>query len=98
MSHQTEDWPKPRGRGDFFTDDEKTAIREYFEQGKPARYVARFLQCSTRAINAHYARFNGVESEKRKKARAAMLADRQSQPRPPVDRASRFYRSNFEPM
>ncbi len=86
-------WHLIRRQCDHFTQAERDLIAAAFRKGVRAKIVARDLQCSTRAIHTHYARLRGGA---RNYLRGAEKYE-EPQEKKPVDRAARFYHSNFEP-
>jgi FixJ family two-component response regulator len=86
---QGDDWSIKRHHGQHFTDAEREVIRKGFFDGRPAKDVARELQCSTRVIHTHYGLYR-CETPVRHRTPA-------QKPKKRTASESRFYRSNFEP-
>jgi hypothetical protein len=89
---QIEDWPK---RNRHLSREEIAFARVGFNTGRNALDVARDLECSGRVIAKYYAQFRGNPNRCRKADYSRPEVDTPT-PRAPVDRASRFYKGNFE--
>jgi len=78
-----DDWKYKRTRQQHFTESEIALIRTAYKRGRKPKAVARELECSTRVIQTHYANLlMGIGTPVRA--------------RPKANKASRFYRSNFD--
>jgi len=89
-----DDWHKPRGPGLKLTPAEIQRIRVAFNCGRPARDIARELQCSLRIANKYYGIFRGPKPKAEKIVREK---PQQEQPQKrPMPAKSRFYTSTFE--
>lgn len=91
-----EDWDKPRGHGDKFTEAEKTRLRSEYLNGTSTSVVARELQCSRRAVNKWFEKFSNEGAPKIPRKRRAKTVPEPKSFDPKAARESRFYRSNFE--
>lgn len=99
-------WKVTRSRGQHFTADELALIAQRFSEGVLPIKVAAELHCAKRNIYKRYAQLRRAAGETPKakipldsiKIGSLREAEKLERPkRPPADRASRFYRSNFEP-
>jgi len=93
---QPENWPK-RGRNEHLTFEEIAMMRLAYNASRDVREVAREFRCSVRIAQKYYSQFAGRCAG----APRTSIGERHKlpppPPRPPVDRASRFCKSNFEP-
>lgn len=58
MTARRDDWEYARTRQQHFDEAELALIREAFTAGIKAQVIARQLKCSTRAIQARYAKLH----------------------------------------
>lgn len=89
--YRPDNWEKPRGHHEHFTNAELEAIGKGLRDGIPAKDMARKLKCTTRSVQIRYRQLRGETTQHFRYRKAA--------PRPkapPADRASRHYKSNFE--
>lgn len=88
-----DDWRYSRNQAQHFTEAEREFIAKQFRDGVSAPACARQLQCSSRVIYTHYRRLRGDPPPEPRKPKPLKPRERRAMP----DRASRFYRSTFEP-
>ena len=91
---KADDWTYTRTRSQHFDAGELALIAKRFREGASPIDVARELRCSSRVIYTRFRQLRGGEPVRRKAPKPETLARPKS---PPVNRESRFYRSNFEP-
>lgn len=80
----TDDWEKPRSKGQHLTDSEIGQLKAAFKAGRTSRDIARELQCSSRIASKYYGYFE------------AEGAKREPSPRTTPSLPNRHYRSSFD--
>lgn len=95
-------WKKPRSHGDHFNKFELDYINESHKNRLPPMDVAKQLKCSVRTIQARYTNLNKNKPPSKRIAPIRTpvrkpLMDKPERTPVAIVRASRFYKSNFEP-